>query len=608
MGINGGGTKTILVVVDDQLRVLGQVQTGPSNPNNTAWEKIKESLLTAFDDLLKQCGCAKDQIAAIGAGMAGVDRTSDQALFRQLFADHFPGVPLILENDGTVALVAGVGRRYGVITISGTGCITLAADHSGPLIRASGWGWAIDDGSGYSIGRAIIKAVVEAHDGMIPPTALTERLLTRLKIDSPTGIVSWIYAPNRNINEVAALASEAVALAEQDIAATRILVNAADFLAKQVITVIQRLNFRAEAIPVVLSGGIFDHCSLVRERFVQSIQTVIPNIKPMLVTREAALGAAMIAIHHLHPETQFDPGATPLPTDSRRATEQRNRLTMTISNRPTLDLLAIMNLEDGKIPLVISTQLPKIAELVDAIVPRFKQGGRIFLVGAGTSGRLAVLDAVELRPTFGVSPDQVSGILSGGSGAMMGAVEGAEDDTEDGKAQIESRMVGALDTVIGVAASGGTPFVSAALREARARGALTASIVNVVNAPISELVHHPLVAATGSEVITGSTRLRAGTAQKLLLNMISTGVMVKAGRTYHNLMTDMQANNLKLNHRAKVIVAEAAGISIESAAEFLEKADGEIKTAIACAVLKINPAEARAELSESEGEIRKLIG
>jgi N-acetylmuramic acid 6-phosphate etherase len=515
-------------------------------------------------------------------------------------------VPVLLENDGTIALVAGVGRKFGVLTICGTGTITIGVNQTGTLRRCSGWGYLLDDGSGYWIGREILTAIGYAHDGAQPPTLLTERILQRLNLKTPEDIIPWAYAPTRNPNEIAALAADAVALAEKDLTALQILVRAADALAKHTLTAAQQLHFGDVQIPIVLSGGIFDNVPLVRNRFLQTLQTTLPNIEPMLATRGAELGAAILAIQHANPAATFPSGSTPLPLPERRATEQRNTLTMQMSSRPTLELLTIMNLENQRCAEAIAPNLPQMAKLIEAIAPRFQKGGRLIMLGAGTSGRLAVLDAVECRPTFGVSPEQVMGILAGGDGAMMKSVEGAEDDNAAGAAEIERLHVGALDTVIGVAASGSTPFVIGALTAAKQRGALTASIVNVVNAPISALTDYPLVAGTGAEVLTGSTRLKAGTAQKLILNMISTGVMVRAGRTLDNLMTDMQASNLKLNQRAQVIVSDATGIPLEEAGALLEAADGEIKTAIAAKLLGVNLPEARLDLTDVEGDLNRL--
>ena len=300
---------------------------------------------------------------------------------------------------------------------------------------------------------------------------------------------------------------------------------------------------------------------------------------------------------------------TPFPAPTvRRATERRNRLTRDISQRSSLELVTLMNIEDDRIAATIAPELPKIAQLIDTAAERFAAGGRLILIGAGTPGRLAVLDALECPPTFAVTRDQVIGVIAGGTGALSGSLDGAEDSESGGRTAIADYQINARDSVIGISASGGTPYVQGALREAAERGALTASIVNVADAPISALSQYPIRVVVGPEVIMGSTRLRAGTAQKLVLNMITTGIMVRVGRTFGNLMTDIQTGNLKLQGRAVVIVSEATALDAETAADLLTRSDHEIKTAIAAALLGVTPDEARARLSAVDGNLNQLVG
>ena len=228
------------------------------------------------------------------------------------------------------------------------------------------------------------------------------------------------------------------------------------------------------------------------------------------------------------------------------------------------------------------------------------------MLGAGTSGRLAVLDAVECRPTFSITADQVIGVIAGGNQAITHSIEGAEDDESGGRAALAMLNIVETDTVIGIAASGSTPFVIGALKAAGERAALTGAIVNVPDSPIAAMVQHPIQLAVGPEVIMGSTRLRAGTAQKLVLNMLTTGAMVRVGRTFGNLMTDMQASNNKLQGRARVIVSEATGVDDRMAGDLLVHSDGEIKTAIAMSLLNVPAAEARERLIAIGGNLNEL--
>jgi N-acetylmuramic acid 6-phosphate etherase len=288
-------------------------------------------------------------------------------------------------------------------------------------------------------------------------------------------------------------------------------------------------------------------------------------------------------------------------------TEERNPLTMEIDTLPTLDMLTLINAEDQKVALAVHRELANIAAAVDAITVRIQRGGRLIYIGAGTSGRLGVLDASECPPTFGIPPDLVVGLVAGGSGALTSAVEGAEDDQDRGAAEIAGLHVDKNDSVIGIAASGRTPYAIGGLREAQKRGALTVSIVCNRPSPLEEFAEIGIAPIVGPEVVSGSTRLKAGTAQKMVLNMISTAVMIRLGKTYSNLMVDVQATNIKLRQRARRIVAEATGLDLAQATEMLSACNGEVKTAIVAVLAGLSPEQARKRLQETGGFVRKAI-
>ncbi len=612
IGINGGGTHTDLIAVSRDRRLLARAEAGPANYNNVGISAVRETLHRAISELIQRSGQPQSDLIAVGAGLAGLDRRPDHEQFEAIFGEICPGVPVALDNDAIVALIAGAGRPLGVVEICGTGSIGYGVNAAGERARCGGWGYRIDPGSGYMIGHHILLEIGRAADGVTQPTTLTDRVLTRLGLGAPSELLAWMYAPERKIPDFAALAVEAVRASEvdpPDVTAIGILVNAADALAQDAITTARHLHF-AEPFPLVLSGTLLIRSKILRERFIESVQTVIPHAVPMVETADAPhdpmFGAALMALARIGEPW---PDSAPLKAaPARRITEQRNRLTDHISSRPTLDLVRLMNIEDQRIAVQIAPQLSQIAALIDAAAERFKAGGRLIMAGAGTSGRLAVLDAVECRPTFGVSSEQVIGLIAGGPGAVTGSIEGAEDSEADGRAAIAELNVSTKDTVIGVAASGSTPYVQGILREAAERGALTGAIVNVPNSPVAALAQHPIVLPVGPEVIMGSTRLRAGTAQKLALNMLTTGVMVRAGRTFDNLMTDVQMSNDKLKGRARVIVSEATGLSETEAADLLDQCDGEIKTAIAAHLLAITPEAARRHLAEVSGDLNRLGG
>lgn len=292
---------------------------------------------------------------------------------------------------------------------------------------------------------------------------------------------------------------------------------------------------------------------------------------------------------------------------SRIATEQRNPRTANIDTVDTLEMLRLINAEDAGVPAAVATQLPAIAQAVDGIVARIRDGGRLVYIGAGTSGRLGVLDASECPPTFNTPPGLVVGLIAGGDHALRHPIEAVEDQPDAGADALRAIDVTARDTVVGIAASGRTPFVLGAIAYANEVGALTVGVCNSDNAPLSDLVRISIPVVTGPEVVTGSTRLKAGTAQKLVLNMLSTGAMIRLGKTYGNLMVDLQPTNQKLRVRAVKIVREATGVTEEVATGALGQADGEVKTAIAGLLLGVSPDEARQRLAASDGRIRPAL-
>ncbi len=289
-------------------------------------------------------------------------------------------------------------------------------------------------------------------------------------------------------------------------------------------------------------------------------------------------------------------------------TEQRNLLTTDIDTLSTLDMLALINTEDQKVAMAVRDELPNIAKAVDAIAARMQQGGRLIYIGAGTSGRLGVLDASECPPTFGTLPELVVGLIAGGLSALTEAVEGAEDDRLGGAAEVAELGVNQHDCVVGIAASGRTPYAMGGLEEAKKHGALTISITCNRPSPLEKLAEIGIAPIVGPEALSGSTRLKAGTSQKMVLNMISTGVMIRLGKTYSNLMVDVQPTNSKLRERARRIVAEATGLDLEQATEILQACDGEVKTAIVAVLANTSPQEARARLHANNGYVRKAIG
>jgi N-acetylmuramic acid 6-phosphate etherase len=284
----------------------------------------------------------------------------------------------------------------------------------------------------------------------------------------------------------------------------------------------------------------------------------------------------------------------------RLLTEQRNPASDGIDARPAAEILRIINDEDRRVAHSVTPEIPAIASLVDAIVARMDAGGRLFYIGAGTSGRLGVLDAAECKPTFNVAPELVQGVIAGGEAALARATEASEDDPGAGVRDLEARGFGPGDALVGIAASGRTPYVLGAIGWARQIGALTAGISCTPNSELAGLAEIAITPLPGPEIVTGSTRMKAGTATKLVLNMISTAVMIRRGAVFGNLMVNVQPTNEKLRHRARRIVREAGGVSEAEAASLLHRAGGCVRTAIVMARLGVDAARA-ASLLEARG-------
>jgi N-acetylmuramic acid 6-phosphate etherase len=271
------------------------------------------------------------------------------------------------------------------------------------------------------------------------------------------------------------------------------------------------------------------------------------------------------------------------------------------------ELAALMNQADESVPQAVRAALPQIVPAIEAVTERMRAGGRLLYVGAGTAGRMGVLDASECPPTFGTPPELVRAVVAGGPNAVFSAREGVEDDEDAGRDAMAGEGVGAADAVLAIAASGRTPFTVAALREARRRGALTVGLSCNRDTPLSAAAEHPVEVVVGPEVVAGSTRLKAGTAQKLVLNMFSTVVMVQLGKTYGNLMVDLKASNEKLRERAIRTVSSVTGASRERAAAALESSDMQVKLAILRLSRGLDEAEAKARLAAADGHLRAAI-
>jgi N-acetylmuramic acid 6-phosphate etherase len=530
--------------------------------------RAAERAVLAAADALGLDGVDEVVVGAAGALAAPeAARELGEALLRSL-----PAARVAVTSDAVLAHAGALGGEPGVLLIAGTGVVALALGADGTLRTADGWGpWLGDEGGGAWIGASGLRAALRAYDGRGPSTALLEA--ARARFGDPSG---WpAFAPDARA--LAAFAPD-VAAARGDAAAMAIMSVAAEMLAT---------TARAAGDgPVAFVGGL------------SGIDELREHLELAPVRGDALDGALRLtAIHEPHVvrvAAGDDAGGIAADVD-RLATEAVRPGLDDLDARPIADVVALLVAAEREAHEAIAAAVPRIAAAAEAIAERLERGGRLIYAGAGTAGRLGVLDAAECGPTFGT--DLVQAVIAGGAAAVTEAVEGAEDEFGSDLAGVTSD-----DAVVGISASGRTPYVLGALEHARAAGALTVAVVN--NARSRARADVVIEVLTGPEVLAGSTRLTAGTAQKIVLNALSTAVMIRLGKAYGARMVDVRATNAKLRRRAVRIVRDAAGVDERTAQTALAAADGHAKTAIVALLADVNAAEAAARLARAGGKVR----
>ncbi len=595
LAIEAGGTRT--VALSDQFPAWRK-EFGPANLR-----------LISDTDLARHFRIISLEFprpAAIAIGMAGARTEADRERIRNAASIAWPSVPCIATNDLETALLAAEPPARNasddmprVLVLSGTGSCCFGRMPDGRTAKFGGWGHILGDkGSGYEIGLRALKAVVYYFDRDGKWSALGARLLRALLLNEPNDLIGW--AQNASKTAIAALAVEVFqAWAKRDKIASDILTGAAESLAQDAACCASRLVKTGAPVQFVFAGSIL----LKQPRFAGMVARQLKRrwrgaiVSPL--KKESVHGALVLAQQTFPLAASTIRSKTPsasaqlshtdpfedVSSVASSPTEQRNPLSMHLDKMSLSSAVELMLREDRKITSALLAERSKIVTGVKLIVHSFKQGGRLYYVGAGTSGRLGVLDASECPPTFRTDPEMVQGIIAGGQQALWRAIEGAEDDPQAGRQAIEFRGVTKRDAVVGIAASGRTPFVWGALREAKRRGAATVMLCFNPNLIIPRQDKPSLLIAPkiGPEILTGSTRLKSGTATKLVLNIFTTLAMVRMGKVLGNLMVDVNASNAKLRDRAVRIVRELTGVDQPQAQTALEKCEWKIKPA--CALL-----------------------
>ncbi|SRX92146.1 RpiR family transcriptional regulator [Sebaldella termitidis ATCC] [Mycobacterium shimoidei] len=487
-----------------------------------------------------------------------------------------PAQRITVTSDAVIAHAGALNGQPGVVLIVGTGVVALAIDAGGTLRTADGWGpWLGDEGGGAWIGAAGLRAALRAYDGRGPSTMLLDAAHTRFGAPQ-----TW----PAQLNDAAALASFApdVLALEGDATARAIVHTAAELLAA---------TARAAGDgPVAMVGGLAGF---------EALRAQLDDLIP--AAGDALDGALQLgAIHEPHvirvqadPKTLAPQGLDALTTEAVRPDLDD------LDARPIGEIVALLVAAEGQAHGAVTAAIPRLAAAAEAIAARLDRGGHLIYAGAGTPGRLGVLDAAECRPTFGT--DLVRGVIAGGPAALTKAIEGAEDAFDPA----DLADLTAADALVGITASGRTPYVLGALEHARAVGALTVAIVNNPGSEASADVVIELL--TGPEVLAGSTRLTAGTAQKVVLNALSTSVMIALGKVYGPRMVDVRPTSAKLRRRAVRIVRDAAGVDEEAATAALAATGGHAKTAIVALLAGVDAAEAAARLDRARGRVRNAL-
>jgi N-acetylmuramic acid 6-phosphate etherase len=597
LGIDGGATRTVALLTDHEHNLVRRCEAGPGNVRLLDDRELV--------DLLSSLRIPTHSLAAVVLGMAGARTEADRERIRAAAARVWPGVRCRATNDLETALAAArTSNRASaqeVLVLSGTGACCFGRSTGGHSVKVGGWGHLLGDrGSGYDIGRRALETVLARFDdaGRWPP--LGRRLLRKLTLNEPEDFIDWVQGAAKS--EVAALAVEVFAAAHDgDRMAQQIVREAAGALAVTALACARRLQSGTRPVCFVLAGGTLLHQPNYARAVSRQLKRGCPRSKVVRLEREGAWGAVDLALDlaatappradqgvvaaEMDAIPAAQPGAGPVASQdlARSPTEQRNPRSAKLDRMSLRSAIELFLSEEARVPAALREEAGLIEKACHLIVGALRQGGRLFYVGAGTSGRLGVLDASECPPTFGTRPDQVQGIIAGGARALCESVEGAEDDREGGARAVRYRGVGAEDVVVGVAASGRTPFVWGALTEARARGAKT--VLVCFDPALRELGRGQrpdvvIAAGVGPELLTGSTRLKAGTATKLILNLFTTLAMVRLGKTMSNLMVDLNPANAKLRDRAVRVVSELTGRDAATARQALSRTGWSIRKAV----------------------------
>ncbi len=601
LAFDGGGSRTRAGLYDREGVFLAETESGPSNPVEVGMGESVRTLIDSARELLRD---KPGLVGTICAGLAGATAGPfagpiARVLVRELNADL-----AIVGNDLAPLAMANLGGGPGTLVIAGTGSSVIAQDGAGNRLAIGGRGTVIgDDGSAYQIAVQGLREAASTFDATGHVSLLGEALIHGAGLETFAGISRWSLTASKSaLAQLARCVTKAAQ--EGDAAAVKIIEDQAKHLASQAASAIRRMGLKPEDT-VYVHGGLFEECRLFSDVFTRTLREWVPGVTPrppmirghravMMLAREDVVPGGMSIV------TREEAGDG-IPTEDHAQTGPP------LDELSAIDIAHAMSIEEAAAARAVAMEAPRIAGIIEAAARALRAGGRIVYVGAGTSGRLGVLDASECPPTFGTDPGRVVALIAGGERALRNGVERAEDDVAQAVKDLASLdpPLSASDIVIGITASGTTPYVRTALAEAHRAGATPALVC--CNPACRDVVPLTVALDTGPEILSGSTRLKAGTATKSVLNQISTGAMTLSGKVYKGRMVGMKPVNAKLRQRAAAIIEELAGVPLDRAAALLVEAGDDIAVAILMARRGLSAAGAIERLRGHDGSLRGAL-
>ena len=570
LGVEGGGTKTSWVLVErgeSDLRVLDEGKLPPANFRLAKPDELR----TMFRELPKEINRA-------GIFLAGCGTEEDRQSLTRLCAEGWPQAKIVVGSDRDSGLAAALGHGDGIVVNAGSGS-SITGRRDKRIENAGGWGHILGDvGGGYYLTLQALRLILREYDLHRGEVQFTTKILQALSLNNLDELVRWAQTADKM--EVAMLAPVVFeAAAGGDAGVMEIIEEGARVLCEYTEAVATRLH--ALAPKVVLLGGLFQRDSIYNHAFRRRLKKTLPDARVTNSERAPEFGAAWLAAEmQSWPEIHSEPSAEKVDDLAAALTEQRNPRSENLEKMNAQDLVKLFVDEEKFVGEALRAASANLTRAIELVAESMRKGGRLFYVGAGTSGRLGVLDASEIPPTFGAPRELVQGIIAGGATALHRSVEGAEDETSNGALAIDRRGIKDVDVVIGIAASGRTPFVLGALTRAKSLGAKTILLSCNPAREKNMNVDLAIDLAVGPEILTGSTRLKAGTATKIALNIISTGAMVALGKVRGNLMIDLNTTSTKLRDRATRMVAELTESDYESARAQLEESGWDLRAVL----------------------------